>query len=80
MLLLGDALGCCKLYAFDWTGDARTCFADGRGAMCTGEALLPLEDFMLSTFFTAIVGFVSVVMLFALSIMSLVLSFFFSAG
>lgn len=74
---MGDVLG--KLYAVDWTGDARTGFADGRGAMCTGEPLF-LEDFMLSTFFTAIVGFVKVVMLFALSMMSLVLSFFFSAG
>lgn len=72
-LLLGDALG--KLY-----GGGRDCFVDGLGAMCTGEFALPLEDFMLSTFFTAIVGFVNVVILFALSMMSLVLSFFFSAG
>lgn len=35
---------------------------------------------MLSTFFTAIVGFVNVVMLLALSMMSLVLPFFFSSG
>lgn len=77
-LLLGDPLG--KLYAVDWIDDARTCLADGRGAMGTGEFLLLLEDFMLSTFLTAIVGFVKVVILLALSIMSFVLSFFFSAG
>lgn len=47
--------------------------------MCTGELPL-LADFMLSTFFTAIVGFVKVVILFALSMMSFVLPFFFSSG
>lgn len=67
----GREVGLWRLDRGDCKGDARIGLPTGREAMCTGDDVLEPPDFILSILLTAIVGFTRLVILFALSIMSL---------